>query len=88
VPSAALRLVVGGLNLLPLMCLKVVGVEVVKGNALVVDTTMATEQVDLVIQESCSGVGSWGWSATGGLLVLRGSNLFALASLPGEAVDC
>jgi hypothetical protein len=47
--TSALGRIVGGLDSLPLMSLQVEGVEIVECNALVVETTMTSEDVDLIV---------------------------------------
>jgi len=49
VTTTTLRGVVCGLNLGPLLGLKIEAVEVVESDSLVVDSTMTTEQVNLPI---------------------------------------
>jgi hypothetical protein len=63
VSSSSLWRVVAGNDLVPLFCLEVEGVQVVEGNSLVVDTTMSSEEVDLLVVEDGSRVGSGGWRA-------------------------
>jgi len=50
VAATAFRRVVSGLDPFPLVSLQVEGVKIVESNALVVETTMATEDVDLVVE--------------------------------------
>ena len=54
--STAFRRIVGGLDLLPVLSLKVENEEIVEGDSLVVDTTMASEHVDLAVKKSGSSV--------------------------------
>jgi hypothetical protein len=88
VTTTTLRRVVRGLNLGPLLGLKIEAVEVVESDSLIVDSTMTTEQVNLPIQEGGSSVGTRGRGPIRGVLVLGGTGSFAFSALPGESIDC
>jgi hypothetical protein len=57
-------------DLFPLLSLKIVGVDIVEADAGVVESTMASINVDLVLVDAATGVGTWGRSSNGGLLVV------------------
>jgi hypothetical protein len=87
VPSSALWSIVSGLNLGPVLGLKIENEQVVEGNSLVIDTTVTTEQVDLAIEKSSSCVSS----GTGLVIIMAVLILWAfhreisLCTFPGVA---
>jgi hypothetical protein len=88
VTTTALRGIVSRLNLGPLLGFKVKAEKVVEGNSLIVDTTMATEKINLSVEESRAGVCSRGGSIRDGVLVLGGGSRFAISALPGKSIYC
>jgi len=89
VASSALWGVVCRLNLRPGLSLKIKDKQVVESNSLVVDTTMATEQIDLAIEKSCTSVCSRTWGVRFvALLVLWALDCeVSLSTLPGVGWD-
>ena len=61
--SSPLWRVVAGHDLVPLFCLEVECIQIVEGNSLVVDTTVSSEEVNLLVVKDGSRVGSGGWRA-------------------------
>lgn len=71
------------LILMPGLSVNIEAVDVVKGLSGIVETSMATIDVDFVSGETGTTVGSWGWSTNGGLLVLL-YILVTLNSVPSD----
>lgn len=86
--TTTLRRVVCGLNLGPLLGLKIEAIEIVKSNSLIVDSTMAAKEINFSVEESGSSVGTRGWGPIRGVLVLGSTGSFAFCALPGESIDC
>lgn len=69
-------------DLFPSLCLKIVGVDVVKTDASVVESTMTSINVDLVLVEATCSVGTWRRGSDCGLFVLF-DLLVSLCAGPG-----
>lgn len=86
--ATTFRGVVRGLNLGPLLGLKIEAEEVVESDSLIVDSTMASEKINLSIEEGGSSVGTRGRGPIRGVLVLGSAGSFAVSALPSESIDC
>lgn len=84
--SSWLRRIVSILDLLPLLSVKVESEHIVKSHSRVVDTTVATENVDFIVNNGGRSIGSRARSTGWTFLVTRSLGFLSFSSFPGEVL--
>lgn len=85
VTSSTFRWIVSWHYLFPSLSLKIKGVEIIEGHTIVVEASMTTEDVNLILVNTSSCIGSWWWCSDRrvlvGKIVLVGSDSYPLEVL-------